>query len=593
MEAIALQRCVRSRILLCALIFSCLAANCDSAEAQAPTEPAEIQFEVSFDEALSDSAMTGRLFVALSPDREPAPRIAAYQSARKRVARVPFFASNVEKWRPNTAAVVDSSAAGYPLETISEVEPGTYWIQAVLNIYTRFERSDGHVIWAPKDHWEGQRWAYKPGNFVSEPRRIHIDSSGSATIELRLTDTLPPVDVPEDTRWVKRVKIKSEMLSEFWGQPMYIGATVLLPEGYEKNPDQSYPTVYVQNHFSLDPAFGFSTTPEPSDTSSALKSYPRSNVEIPNPWQGGGKRESGYEFYQAWASDTLSQMVAVTFQHPTPYYDDSYAVNSANNGPYGDALTEELIPYLEENFRLISQPYARVLTGGSTGGWAALALQFRHPQFFGGTWSFYPDPVDFRRFQLINLYEDKNAFTVPDASYGAPERMLQRTPEGQPVATVRQISQLGQAKGTRGRSAAQLDAWNAAFGPVTEDGYPAQLWDKETGKINKDVVQYMKENGFDLTYYLKQNWSSIGDDLKGKIKIYNPEMDDFFLNLPVYLMEDFLESTTDPYYNGEIVHGRPMKGHGWSPITNADLIQEMARHISNRAPTDSDTSWVR
>ena len=584
---------IKKRSIWCVFILICTSVLCTLARGQGTSNLSQLRFEVTFEEALSDSAMTGRLFVALSPKREPPPRIAAYQSARKRVARVPFFASNVEGWKPNASAVIDSAASGYPLGDVSELEPGTYWVQAVLNVYTRFERSDGHVIWAPKDQWEGQRWAYKPGNFVSEPRKIQIDSSGDASIELQLTDRLPPVDVPEDTRWVKRVKIKSEMLSEFWGQPMYLGATVLLPKGYEENPGQSYPTVYVQNHFSLDPAFGFSTDREPADTSSGLKRYPRSNVEVPNPWQGGGKRESGYEFYRSWASDTLSQMVAVTFQHPTPYYDDSYAVNSANNGPYGDALTEELIPHLEEKFRLISKPYARVLTGGSTGGWAALALQFRHPRFFGGTWSFYPDPVDFRRFQLINLYEEKNAFTVPDASYGAPERMLQRTPEGQPVATVRQISKLGQAKGTRGRSAAQLDAWNAAFGPTTEDGYPAQLWDKETGEVNKDVVLSMRNNGFDLNYYLKENWSKIGTDLKGKIKIFNPEMDDFFLNLPVYLMEDFLESTTDPYYDGEVIHGQPMKGHGWSPITNASLIEEMAHHVSENAPAEADTSWVR
>lgn len=575
-------------LLLCVLAVAAFPAH-----AQITAEDV-LRVEVTFDDSLSDVPMTGRLFLALSPDPEPAPRLAAYMSARRRIARVPFFGADVEAWAPGTTAVIDTSASGYPLHSLADVAPGTYYVQAVLNVYTRFERADGHVIWAPMDQWEGQRWAYKPGNFVSEPTQVRIDPANPSTIRLHLARTIPPVEVPEDTRWVKRIKIQSEMLSAFWGHPMYLGATILLPKSYENESDRSYPAIYLQNHFSLNPAFGFTTVPsEPPAASSNQQAYPRSNVETSNPWRGGGKRESGFAFHQAWTSDTLSQMVAITFQHPTPYYDDSYAVNSVNQGPYGDAIVQELIPYLEEQFRLIRDPYARVLTGGSTGGWSSLALQIQHPKFFGGTWTFYPDPIDFRRFQLINIYEDDSAFIVPNAAYGAPERMLQRTPEGQPVATVRQISQLEHAQGTRGRSGAQIDAWNAAFGPLTEDGYPAQLWDLVTGEIDRDVALYMREHGYDLRHYLETNWSEIGPDLVGKIRIYNPEMDGFYLPLAVYLMEDFLESTTDPHYDGAIIHGRPMKGHGWSPMTNAELVEAMAQHVIERAPAGADTSWRR
>jgi hypothetical protein len=286
-------------------------------------------------------------------------------------------------------------------------------------------------------------------------------------------------------------------------------------------------------------------------------------------------------------------MIAVTFQHPTPYFDDSYAVNSANNGPYGDAILTELIPYLEEHFRMIPEAYARVLTGGSTGGWESLALQVYHPEFFGGTWTFYPDPVDFRKYQLINIYEDDNAFIVPDSSPGAPERMFQRTPDGQPVGKVRQISQMEAASGTRGRSGAQIDIWNATYGPVGEDGYPRRLWDLETGVIDREVAHYMRDNGYDLRYYIEKNWSKIGPHLVGKIRLYNPEMDDFYLPLAVYLLEDFLESTTDPYYGGEVIHGRPMKGHGWQPMTYAELALMMAEHIAKNAPKGADKSWLR
>ena len=587
-------RYVRFTLIAVAVSFAVLVIGESRPAFAQATGSESIRVAVSYDEALRSEPVTGRLFFALSPDPEPVPRIAAYNSARRRVARVPFFAMDVEDWRPGEVVVLDASASGYPLHSLSDVEPGTYYVQAVLNVYTRFERSDGHVVYAPMDQWEGQRWAFKPGNFVSTPTEVRVDPANPETIRLTLTETIPPVEVPEDTRYVKRFKMQSEMLTAFWGHPIYLGATVLLPEGYDEDPNRRFPAIYLQNHFSLDPAFGFTETPpDPPDPDANLKEYPRSNVETADPWQGGGKKESGYAFHEAWVSDTLSQMVAVTFQHPTPYYDDSYAVNSVNHGPYADALLEELIPAIEERFRLIREPYARILTGGSTGGWSSLALQIQHSTFFGGVWCFYPDPIDFRRFQLINIYEDENAFIVPDAAYGAPERMLQRTPEGQPLATVRQISQLEHAQGTRGRSAAQIDAWNAAFAPITEDGYPAELWDKVTGEIDRDVALYMRDNGYDLRYYLEENWAEIGPDLVGKITIFNPEMDDFYLPLAVYLMEDFLESTTDPYYDGRIIHGRPMKAHGWSPMTNAALVEEMARHVADRAPQDADRSWLR
>jgi hypothetical protein len=233
-----------------------------------------------------------------------------------------------------------------------------------------------------------------------------------------------------------------------------------------------------------------------------------------------------------------------------------------------------------------------VLTGGSTGGWESLALQVYHPDFFGGTWTMYPDPVDFRRYQLIDIYRDTSAFLVPNAAPGAPERMMQMSPEGQPVATMRQISQMELASGTRGRSAAQIDVWNATYGPVGADGYPRQLWDLKTGTIDREVATYMREHGYDLRHYLETNWARIGPSLVGKLHLLTGDMDDFYLAPAVYLLEDFLESTRAPYYGGSFRYGRPMKGHGWQPMTNADLLREMADHIARRAPAGEPVrSW--
>ena len=226
----------------------------------------------------------------------------------------------------------------------------------------------------------------RQSNLLSEPQKVHLDQKQSVTIvKITLTRIIPPIDVPKDTEWVKRIKIQSQILTAFWGRPMFLGATVLLPRGYPEHPDVSYPVVYVQSHFALSPPFDFAT--EPSNGPNLFAAMEK---------QAAGRRESGYEFYQSWNSDAFPRVIAVTFQHPTPYFDDSYAVNSANNGPYGDAIMQELIPYLEAHFRMIPKAYARVLTGGSTGGWESLSLQVYHPDFFGGTWTMYPDPVDFR-----------------------------------------------------------------------------------------------------------------------------------------------------------------------------------------------------
>ena len=373
-----------------------------------------------------------------------------------------------------------------------------------------------------------------------------------------------------------------DLLSEFWGHPIYIGAAVLLPKGYDTNPNVRYPTVYQQGHFDLRAPFRFQTTP--------LNESPAARAA-----RLGRGVENGYEFYQAWNSPDFPRMFAVTFQHPTPYFDDSYTVNSANNGPYADAILTELIPYLEQEFRMIPESYARLLTGGSTGGYEALALQVHHPTFFGGTWVYYPDTIDFRRLFLINIYEDENAFLVPGWGLGnvQPERYAFRSAEGQSIFTIRDLSRLASMLGSKGRSTDYLEAWEASFGPVGDDGYTRPLWDKQTGKIDREVAQYWREEGYDLRYYTEQNWSTIGQHLVGKLHFICGDMDNYFFNQPVYMMEEFLEGTTDPYYAGSFRYGRPNKPHGWTPITNAELMDEMAALITQNTPAGHDAGMWR
>ncbi len=517
---------------------------------------AQPRFEISFAAAAHPEPITGRAFVALSKTEAPQP----IQQIGSWTGQTPFFGSDIDDLKPGVAAVVDGSAAGYPASSLKEIPAGDYYVQAVINVYTQFHRSDGHVVWAHMDEWEGQHFTRSPGNLYSGIRKVHLDAAAGYDIKLEASEVIPAIQMPADTAWVKHIKIQSPMLTKFWGHPMYLGATVLLPKGYDEHPGEHYPGIYIQGHFGLNAAFGFSER---------------------QPANSGGRGQAGYQFYQDWNGDNFPRMIAITFQHPTPYFDDSYAVNSANNGPYGDALLQELVPYLEEHFRLIRAGYARMLTGGSTGGWESLALEVYHPEFFGGTWTMYPDPVDFRRDQLVNIYDDDNAFWAPGYQYMTPERPMMRTAEGQVTQTMRQMSQLEDALGSHGRSAQQFEAWEAVYGPVGEDGYPQPLWDKKTGKIDKRVAGYMRDHGYDLTAYLRANWARIGPQLKEKIHLYVGDMDNYYLNLAVYQLDEYLK-TTDA--GATFDYGRPMKGHGWQPMTNGELVKMMAEQIRRNAP---------
>jgi enterochelin esterase-like enzyme len=542
-----------------------------SAAACSTAAKANQKIEVSFPASASSKPITGRVIVILTRNgsREPRLQIGWWNQ------RIPFFGADVNQLKPGEPAIIDPNTLGFPLKSLCELPSADYYAQALLNVYTEFHRSDGHTIWAHMDQWEGQQFNLSPGNLSSEVQSVHLDPAQGFDIKLSLSRVIPPIQMPADTSQVKHVKIESKLLSQFWGRPIYLGATVLLPKGYAAHPGVHYPVIYIQDHFNLNAPFHYSEQ-DGSD-------------EDPAPFQ---PRMTGYEFHQQWDSARFPRMIAVTFQHPTPYFDDSYAVNSANNGPYGDALLTELVPYIESRFRTIRKYYARVLVGGSTGGWESLALQVFHPEFFGGTWTFYPDPIDFTRYQLVDIYKDKNAFLVPGYDPPIPERPLERTVEGQMVFTVRQMSQMEEVLGTHGRSGQQLEAWEAVYGPVGDDGYPKPVWNKLTGEIDHTVAEYMRDHSYDLRDYLQKNWDRIGSQLVGKIHIYCGDMDNYYLNLAVYKMEVFLSHSKNPYYAGSFEYGRPMKGHGWQPMNNAQLVRIMADYISKHAPKgDSSTSW--
>ena len=512
-------------------------------------EAGPLRFEISFSAAAHSGPITGRVYVIVSRDGNREPRL---QTGFDTATGIPIWAKNVQALEPGAAAVIDETVFGFPLDSIAKIEPGDYFVQGFVNIYTEFKRSDGHTLWMHNDQWEGQRWNVSPGNLYSAVSRVHIDASEGKTVRLSCDQVIPPVQVPPDTAYVKRIKFKSEILTRFWGQPIYLGASVLLPEGYDAHPDAYYPVCYIQGHFSLRAPHGFS---------------------------------EGSPFHKLWASADFPRMIAVTFQHPCPYYDDSYVVNSPNVGPYDDAIMKELIPYVEDHFRIIRKPYARMLTGGSTGGWICLVMQVFHPDFFGGTWSLCPDPVDFRYYELINIYQDENAYYRVH-NHIRTERPEARDPDGQVWHTVRDSYYYEWTLGDKHRSGGQWAVWEAAYTPIGEDGYPKPLWDWKTGQIDHEVAEQWRK--FDLRQYLEDNWSWLGPKLVGKLHVYVGDMDTFYLNNAVVLLENFLENTKDPYYDGVVEYGNG-KPHCWGP-SGAELYPLLRGHIMKNAPAGEDIS---
>jgi hypothetical protein len=157
------------------------------------------------------------------------------------------------------------------------------------------------------------------------------------------------------------------------------------------------------------------------------------------------------------------------------------------------------------------------------------------------------------------------------------------------------------ALGTKGRSGQQWDIWEAVYSPVGPDGYPKRIWNKYTGKIDHEVAEYWKEN-YDLAYIMRRDWETLGPKLKGKVHIYCGDMDNYYLNNAVYLAEDFLEETKDPYYDGEVDYGDRAE-HCWNGDHSQPnhisrlryhryFIPKWAQEVESRAPANADlTSW--
>lgn len=516
------------------------------------------QLSVTFDAAAAQGPLDGRLLVILSVDPSGEPRMQVDDSATTQQ----IFGVDVEGWKPGVPQLIDASVLGYPRASLADVPPAKLRVQAVLHRYETFRRKDGHVVKLPMDRGEGQQWNKAPGNLISTPQAVAFDPASSAPIRIALTKAIPPITPPKNTKYIRHERIQSKLLTEFWGRPMHLGAHILVPEGFDSHPNARYPLVINHGHFP-DDFGGFRETPPDKN----LK--PDYNERFQ--WTGYNRtqQEEAYRFFKLWTGANFPRMLIIEIQHANPYYDDSYAVDSANLGPYGEAIQTELIPYLEKKYRALGTGWSRFVYGGSTGGWEAMAIQVLYPDFYNGAYIACPDPIDFRAYTVIDLYREQNAFYTSSFWKKTP-RPGKRDGLGLTVTTVEESCRRELVLGTRGRSGDQWDIWQAVYSPVGPDGYPAEIWDKRTGVIDRKVAEHWRR--YDLMDIVRRGWESgLGQKLRGKLHIYVGTMDNYFLDGAVRLAEQFLSKTTNPPYEGEIKYG-----HGFEHCWNGDPNQPNA-----------------
>jgi hypothetical protein len=457
------------------------------------------------------------VLVVLARKPDPEPRLTIGETGMK---APPLLGADLDEDGAGSPTVLDARSEIFPIARLVDLEAGDYFVQAVFHC-----NRDLNIVNAPR-------------NLYSDVQQVHCDPGRAETVQIALTRQIPPDELPPDSRYVRYLKFPSPLLSKFHGRPMFLRVGIILPRSYDNEPYRRYPVRIKIG--------GYGTR------------YTRAGLLM----------SEHADFRRLWLAESTPRMIMVVLDGAGPY-GDPYQVNSDNNGPYGDAITQELIPFIEQRFRGIGQPQARFLDGGSTGGWVALALQIFYPGYFNGAWSQCPDPVDFRAYELINIFEHDNAYINP---YGF-ERPSMRDISGEVRFTLRHECQLENVLGRRNRwwlSGKDWCAWNAVFGPRGPDGYPKPLWAGKTGKIDRSVVEHWKQ--YDLRLVLKQNWAVLAPQLRGKIHIWAGDADDYFLNNAVHLLHDSLIQAYPPF-EGQIVFA-PRQGHtlGWS---DSKVMQEM------------------
>jgi S-formylglutathione hydrolase FrmB len=492
-----------------------------------PAGSARLRFEVGARPGLLAGPADGRLILVLGRTNAPEPRTRIGDIA---LTAEPVLGTDVTGFDGRRPARLDATSALFPLRHLRDLPAGDYWVQAVLATNRDFT-----LLAAP-------------GNLFSAPQRVRLDPTQRPPIRVNLDQREPDEVVPADTESVKFLKLRSEKLSQFWGRPMFLRAGIVLPRGWADEPTRRYPLVIRIG--------GFGTR----------------YTTVQNDLRAGG------ELHAAWSAADSPRFVLLQLDGAGPL-GDPYQIDSANHGPWGSALLEELLPYVEATWRCVGQPHARFTTGGSTGGWVALALQVLYPDHFGGCWSGYPDPPDFRALQLVNLYADPNAY-VNAAGF---DRASAREINGETKFTIRLEIQLENVLGRHDSftySGGQWGSWNATYSPRDAAGRPAHIWDPRTGQIDPAVAAAWRR--YDLRDHLAQRWAEVGPKLRGKIHLWMGDADTYFLDTAARHLDDFLKAAQPPA-DARLEFG-PRQPHGWEPRPWGELLREMQAEVDRRAP---------
>jgi S-formylglutathione hydrolase FrmB len=466
---------------------------------------APLEFHLTFDAKARPAPFTGRVYVLLHPSESDTLR--AWPNW---FSPTPGFASDVVNWRPGEKLVLDKSALGYPV-SLDRVKKGAWTVQAVMDTHP--------------DH---RHFTTAPGN-VWTTRRVELDPATTGPVALHLDRVYEERPFKESEN-VKLVEVESKLLTAFHKRPTRLRAAVVLPDGYAADTNRRYPALYEI------PGFGGTHT----------AAHMRAATGIPT------KRDGVELLY--------------VLLDPSCHHGHHVFADSANNGPVGRALVEELIPAVEAKFRAIPKPEARLLTGHSSGGWSSLWLQVTYPDFFGGCWSTAPDPVDFRDFQRINIYRPgENMFTDRDGQ----RRPLARR-GGKPVLWYKDFSDMEEVMGHGG----QLASFEAVFSERGPDGKPRRLWDRKTGAIDPEVAKSWEK--YDIRLVMERDWDRLGPKLAGKVHVYMGDQDTFYLEGATRLLKE----SQAKLKGGAVVELFAGKDH--STLMSGDLRARIAREMAAR-----------
>jgi len=462
----------------------------------------EMSFKFSITPKMQESfGGTGKLMVHITLKNNRQPRsISANQDSTW------VFGINIKDWKKDQILERDAndnwtSTASWGLKSIP------------------FEHYYLQVMWDESKNENRDEYPFRMSTKVFERT-----SDSSSTISAEFFEGGWKWELAEH-ELIQKFSIESKVLSKWWDKPIDIKAAVLLPSGYADNPSKKYPVCYSIGGYG--------------------SRYMRVNQIVRN------------STLNAWWTSKDAPQVITVFLDGYGQFGDSYQLNSENNGPYGTALIEEIIPTIDKTYRTEGTPNTRYTAGCSTGGWVSLALQLYYPDYFGGCFSYSADPVSFYKMQLINIYQDKNAFYTNNSI----ERPSKRNTMGEPEFSIKKEVQTENVEGYTNSyitSRNQWGGWNAVYSPKDTNGFPKAIFDPITGEIDSLVAEHWKK--YDLLKYTQENWSELGPKVQGKIHIWMGDMDNYYLNNAMRDFDEYLQSTTSPKSDAEIVFS-PTCGH--------------------------------